>query len=553
MRKSLSLFILAFACLAQADYTLTVLHTNDLHAHIEPTKIGNTTFGGYAKQATLIKKYRAEDPNTILLNGGDTFQGTLFFTQYVGLADLALMNMIGYDGMALGNHEFDLGPEPLVEFAKHATFPLLSANLDVSEVEGLSNKIKPHAIKQVGGQKIGMIGAMTPDLPSISSPGPNVKLLDFYDSINKSIAALKGEGVNKIVLLSHLGLQLERDVARRCPGLDVIVGGHSHTYLGKSTGIQGFAQSGGPYPIVIENSESKVLLVSAWEWGKVLGRIKVNFDDEGKVKDWSDAEPVLVVESIPDDPTVASMIAALTKPIESLRQTVVANAPFALTRENSGRGNSIMGNIICDAMLAAAEKTGAKLAIMNNGGIRSAIDQGPITFDEVIQTSPFGNTLVVMDLTGEELLTAFEHTARGNGIGIHVSKWTKIKVDGSKPAGQRVSATINGEPVEKGKTYRIVTNSFVASGGDAFNMIRDAKGYRIDTGNLDRDALVDYLKTFKGDDPSREPRIEFERATMALFTQPHWESVVNWLSWPSGNSSRASRPMPSSPIPTSGR
>ena len=553
MRKCLSLFILAAVSLAHADYTLTVLHTNDLHAHIEPTKIGNTTFGGYAKKATLIKKYRAEDPNTILLNGGDTFQGTLFFTQYIGMADLALMNVMGYDGMAVGNHEFDLGPEPLVEFAKHATFPLLSANLDVSAVDGLKNTIKPHAIKQVGGQKIGMIGAMTPDLMSISSPGPHVKLIDLYDSINKSIAALKGEGVNKIVLLSHLGLPVERDVARRCPGLDVIIGGHSHTYLGKATGIQGFAQPGGPYPIAIDNSESKVLLVSAWQWGKVLGRIKVNFDDDGKVKDWTDANPILVEASVPDDPTVASMIAALTKPIESLRQTVVATAPFELSRENSGRGNSIMGNIICDAMLAATEKTGAKLAIMNNGGIRAGIDQGPITFDEVIQTSPFGNTLVVLDLTGAELLAAFEHTARGNGIGIHVSKWTKIRVDGSKPAGQRVTATINGEPVSKDKTYRIVTNSFVASGGDAFTMIRDAKGYRIDTGSLDRDALVEYLKTFKGDDPSREPRISFERATMALFAQPSIESIVNFLSWPSGYSSRASRPMTSSPTLTSGR
>lgn len=511
MRKTLSLFVLAFACFAQADYTLTVLHTNDLHAHIEPTKIGNTTYGGYAKQMTLIKKYRAEDPNVILLNGGDTFQGTLFFTQYTGLADLSIMNVMGYDAMAVGNHEFDLGPDPLAEFAKYATFPLLSANLDVSAVEGLKNKIQPHAIKVVGGQKIGMIGAMTPDLPAISSPGPNVKLLNLYDSINKSIATLKGEGVNKIVLLSHLGLGAERDVAKQCPGLDVIIGGHSHTYLGKS-GVQGFPQPGGPYPIVIENSESKVLLVSAWEWGKVFGRIKVNFDDAGKVKDWADAEPVLVVESIPDDPTVASIIAALVKPIDSLRKTVVATAPFALSRSNGGRGNSIMGNMIADSMLMAAEKSGAKLAIMNNGGIRSEIDLGPITFDEVIQVSPFSNTLVVLDLTGAELFAVFEHAARGGGVSIHISKWTKVKIDGSKPVGQRVvSVTINGEAVEKGKTYRIVTNSFVAGAGDAFTTMKEAKGYRLDTGTLDRDALVDYLKNFKGDDPTREPRFEFLR------------------------------------------
>lgn len=511
MRKTLSLFVLAFACFAQADYTLTVLHTNDLHAHIEPTKIGNKTYGGYAKQMTLIKKYRAEDPNVILLNGGDTFQGTLFFTQYTGLADLSIMNVMGYDAMAVGNHEFDLGPDPLVDFAKYATFPLLSANLDVSGVEGLKDRIKPHTIKVVGGQKIGMIGAMTPDLPAISSPGPNVKLLNLFDSINKSIAALKSEGVSKIVLLSHLGTGLERDAAKQCPGLDVIIGGHSHTYLGKP-GVEGFPQPGGPYPTVVENSESKVLLVSAWEWGKVFGRIKVNFDDAGKVKDWADAEPILVEESIPDDLTVASIIAAFVKPIDSLRKTVVANAPFELSRANSGRGNSVVGNVIADAMLAASEKAGAKLAIMNNGGIRAEIDQGPITFDEVIQTSPFSNTLVVMDLTGAELLSVFEHAARSNGVSIHISKWTKVKIDGSKPAGQRVvSVTINGETVEKSKTYRIVTNSFVAGAGDAFTMLKDAKGYRLDTGTLDRDALVEYLKNFKGDDPTREPRFEFVR------------------------------------------
>lgn len=509
MRTPLCFLTLALVAISQADYTLTVLHTNDLHAHIEPSRVGRANYGGYAKQATLIKKYRAEDPNTILLNGGDTFQGTLYFTQYLGLADLSLMNVMGYDGMAVGNHEFDLGPAPLADFAKYATFPLLSANLDVSGEEGLRTTIKPYAVKQIGGQKIGMIGAVTPDLLSISSPGPNVKLIDLYQSINKSINELRGQGVNKIVLLSHLGYDLEKDVAKKCSGLDVIVGGHSHSFLGQPTGIQGFPNPPGPYPTVVQNLESRVLLVSAWEWGKVFGRIKVTFDDDGKVASWADAAPVLVEESIPDDPTVASMIAALTKPIETLRKTVMGNTPMALTRANGGQGNSILGNLITDAMLAATEKTGAKLALMNNGGIRADIDQGPITFDEVIQTSPFGNTLVVLDLTGAELLAAFEHAAGGRGVSIHVSKWTKVKYDFSKPEGKRVvSASINGEAVEAGKTYRIVTNSFVASGGDAFTMIRDAKGYRMDTGSLDRDALVEYLKTFKGEDLTGNPRIE---------------------------------------------
>ncbi len=515
MKKSIC--ILAGLCLfagAHADFTLTVLHTNDLHAHIEPSEVGRSTFGGYAKHATLIKRSRTEDPNTILLNGGDTFQGTLYFTQYTGMADLSLMNVVGYDGMAVGNHEFDLGPDPLAQFAKHATFPVLSANLDVSANRDLSTSIKPHAIKVIGGQKIGLIGATTPDLPSISSPGPTVKLLALVPAIEKSIQALRSEGVNKIILLSHLGYDLEKEVARTCSGLDVIVGGHSHSYLGQATGISGFASPHGPYPTVVESRESKVLLVSAWEWGKVLGRIKVLFDDDGKVESWSDAVPILVENSIPDDPTVASLVAALSRPIESLRKTVVATTPYALTRENSRIGNSNLGNLICDSMLDATQGSGTKLALMNNGGIRSNISQGPITFNEIIEVSPFGNTLVVLDLTGEELIKTLETGAArwgedGRGVGIHVSRWAEVKYDVKRPPGKRVvSAKLNGEPIEKNRTYRVVVNSFMATGGDDFVTLRDAKGYRIDTGSLDRDAMIEFLKKFKGEDLTGTKRIE---------------------------------------------
>jgi len=510
MRKPL--FLIAVAALtpfAHADFTLTVLHTNDLHAHIDPSKVGKLTFGGYAKQASLVKKYRAEDPNPILLSGGDTFQGTLYFNQYTGLADLALMNLMGYQGMAVGNHEFDRGPEKLGDFATRATFPILSCNLDVSAEPSLRNVVKPYAIVKVGGEKIGLIGATTPDLPTISSPGPNVKLIDLYNAIDKSIAALRGEGVNKIVLLSHLGYSLEKSVAAQCSGLDVIVGGHSHSYLGADTGIQGFPKPLGDYPTVVKNPESQVLIVSAWEWGKVFGRIKVTFDDAGKVKSWADARPILVDDSIPEEPVAASLVAAFQKPIEDLRKTVVATTPLPLTRSQENTGNSLLGDIIADAMLAYGSKSGAQVALMNNGGIRADIDAGPITFDELIQTSPFGNTLVVMDLSGAELLAALEHGAEGRGVSIHISKGTKVKYDLKKPAGSRVvEATIDGTPIDPAKTYKVVVNNFMAGGGDAFTSLKEAKGARLDTGTLDRDVLADYLKAYTGADLTKDKRIE---------------------------------------------
>jgi 5'-nucleotidase len=200
-----------------------------------------------------------------------------------------------------------------------------------------------------------------------------------------------------------------------------------------------------------------------------------------------------------------------------MKKTVVATAPVALTRSGGREGNSLLGNIVTDAMLAYGSKSGAQIAIMNNGGIRADIDAGPITFDEVIQTSPFGNTLVIVDLTGAELLAAFEHGAEklsgdDSGLMLHVSHGTHIRYDAAQPAGKRVvEATVGGTKIDPAKTYRIVTNSFVASGGDAFTSIRDAKGYRLDTGTLDRDVLVEFLKSYKGEDLTRDKRIEIGR------------------------------------------
>ena len=179
--------ILSCAPIALANFTVTFLHTNDLHSHVEPVKIKGVELGGYARQATLIKKFRNESPNPILLNGGDTFQGTLFFNVYLGLADVAFMNQVGYQAMAAGNHEFDRGPKVLADFARLAAFPILAANLDVSSDPDLKGLIKPSAIITVGTERIGVVGAVTPDLMDISSPGDNVKLKDLIPRDRKSV------------------------------------------------------------------------------------------------------------------------------------------------------------------------------------------------------------------------------------------------------------------------------------------------------------------------------------------------------------------------------
>jgi 5'-nucleotidase/UDP-sugar diphosphatase len=496
-----------------APLTVTILHTDDLHGHLDPVKIGEGTYGGYARQTALIRKYTAEDVNPLVLSGGDTFQGTLFYNVYKGLADVLFMNYQGYQAMAVGNHEFDDGPAALAQFAEKAKFPLLASNLDLSQEPLLKDLIKPYAVLTVGGQKVGVIGAVTPDLPLISSPGSNVKMLELMASLNGSVKALQDQGIDKIILASHLGYTLEQEVAKTVPGIDVIVGGHSHTLLGTFDN-KDFPASEGPYPTVVPNPDgNRTLLVAAWEWGKVLGRLKVTFNDAGAVESF-EGNPIAVSADVAEDPTAKRMIETLSVPIANLRRQVIGSTTAGLNgnREIVRKRESGMANVLADAALAAGQRAGAVMAFVNGGGVRSSIDAGPITFEEAITVQPFGNTLTVLDLTGLEIKQALEYGvatwSENKGQFLHVSKGVSYTFDLARPAGSRVTAvTLNGQPLVDTQTYTVAMNTFTANGGDGFTVFKNAKGRRLDTGTLDIDILVNYLKANPTVDAQPEGRI----------------------------------------------
>ncbi|SMB94774.1 bifunctional metallophosphatase/5'-nucleotidase [Deinococcus hopiensis] len=496
-----------------APLTVTILHTDDLHGHLDPVKVGQGTYGGYARQTALVRKYTAQDTNPLVLSGGDTFQGTLFYNVYQGLADVLFMNYQGYQAMAVGNHEFDNGPEALARFAQKAQFPLLAANLDLTQEPLLRDLIKPYAVLNVGGQKVGLVGAVTPDLPLISSPGDKVKMLELMQSLNNSVKALQEQGIDKIILLSHLGYTLEQEVAKTVPGIDVIVGGHSHTLLGAFDN-KDFPPSEGPYPTVVQNPDgNRSLLVAAWEWGKVLGRIQVKFNDAGAVESY-EGNPIPVSADLPEDPTAKRMIETLSVPIANLRAQVIGNTTAGLngSREIVRKRESAMANVLADAALESARSAGATIAFVNGGGVRSSIDAGPITFEEAITVQPFGNTLTVLDLTGAEIKRALEHGvatwSESKGQFLHVSRGVSYTFDLSKPAGSRVTAvTLDGQPLDDAKTYTVAMNTFTAGGGDGFDVFKSAGGRRIDTGTLDVDILVNYFKAHPTVDAQPEGRI----------------------------------------------
>ncbi len=499
------LLLLAAATLEPT--TITILHTNDLHAHPLPSAIAQMQYGGYARQAELIKKFRSNDPNVILLNAGDTFQGTLFYQTFEGLAEAAFMNSVRYDAMCVGNHEFDNGPGRLGQFARFANFPLLAANLDVSAEPELKGRIGATAVVKSGSVEVGIVGAVTPDTPNISSPGPNVKFLDLVSSVQKGIDDLEKRGINRIILLTHIGYREDRELARRIRGADVIVGGHSHSALG-TPALPGWPTPAGPYPTVEKDLDGQsVYIVQGYEWGKVLGRLKVHFDASGKVTHVSEAAPVVIDASVPEEPVVASLIEAFKKPVANLADQPVGSASAEITR---GGANPV-ASIITDAMLQATVKHGATAAFVNAGGVRAGFDQGDITYGEAIAVQPFANSLVVLELTGEELKRVLEDgvaNAQKTGGLLYPSAGTSYSVDLRKPSGARVSdLVVAGKPLDPKGTYLIATPTFSASGGDFHTTLKEAKGRRVDTGIVDIDALIAYIKSHSPLSPNSTVRV----------------------------------------------
>lgn len=475
-----ALLLLAGSVLAQRPIEITFLHTNDLHAHIEPTAIKSKTYGGYARLVTLVKRERAREKNVLLLNAGDVFQGTLYFNVYEGLADAPLLNMTGYDAGTLGNHEFDRGTAATTAFAKAVNYPLVCCNLKLDGTQNaFARSIVPSTILTVDGQRVGVVGLVTPDTPNISSPGPGLTFLDPLTSAQAEVDRLTKAGVNKIILLTHIGYDEDQRLAAKMHDVDLIIGGHSHTPLG-TPDLPGWRAAQGPYPTMIKAADGHMVpIVQAWEWGKVLGRIRVRFDAKGDLTKVVAAEPIPVDESIPEDPAAASLVAAFAKPIAAVAASPVGSSAASI------EDRAAIGNLIADAMLEGSKSSGAVVAFMNPGGVRANLEKGTITYGAASSILPFRNTIVLLDLTGQEILTALGQVA------MFPSEGSSYRLVDGKPT----DVVIAGAPLDPAKTYRIATLNFLAGGGDSVFAFRDAKGARTDTGKIDIDLWTDYLKT----------------------------------------------------------
>lgn len=491
---------------AAAEYKLTILHTNDIHSRIESINKYDSTcgaedeaegkcFGGVARIMTKVAERRAalEGGNVLLLDAGDPFQGSLFYTTYKGAAEAEFMEAIGYDVMAVGNHEFDDGPAGLEKFTDAVSFPVISGNLDLTSEPALKGKVGNHVVLEVGGEKIGIISALATDTVETSSPGPNVVFQDEIESLQADVAALEAEGVNKIIALTHVGLAKDLDIAANVPGIDLVVGGHSHTLLSNTSD-----KAAGPYPTMAGD----VPVVQAYAYSKYLGELAVTFDDEGNVTS-AEGEPILLDASVTPDAEIAARVAEMGAPIEEMKTRVVAETTEAVegSREACRAGECAMGNLVADAMLARVKDQGVTIAFQNGGGLRASIDQGEVTMGEVLSVLPFQNTLSTFQVTGQTLIDALENGVSqiedGAGRFPQVAGM-KFAFDASKDAGARVSDVMVMEgdawtAIDPAKTYSVVSNNYVRNGGDGYKMFAGDDKNAYDFGPDLADVVAEYL------------------------------------------------------------
>jgi len=538
MRKILLVAALSASALALsagasfADYELNILHMNDWHSRIESNNKFESTcsdedeakgdcIGGAARLVTAVRQEREKlnDQNVIFLNAGDNFQGSLFFTTYHGAAEAEFLNIVKPDAMTIGNHEFDEGEDSLKAFFDKAEFPIISANVRPDMQSKLADLVKPSVVLEVGGEKIGIVGAVANDTDELSSPGEHVEIADDVETITAAVKELARQGVSKIIALTHVGYPRDMEAIAKIPGVDVVVGGHSHTLLSNSD-----PAAAGPYPTWVDNPLGyKVPIVQAASYSKYLGEIKVTFSDLGIVKD-AKGDPIHLDASVEPDQAVLARVQELKAPIEEAMGQVVgqASAPIDGSRENCRAKECSMGVLVTDAMLDRVKGQGVTIAITNGGGLRASIDAGEVTMGEVVAVLPFQNTLATFKLKGSDIVAALENGVSqiedGAGRFAQVAG-LRYSFDKSKPANEGRIQSVEVKDgdgwtaIDPDATYMVATNNFMRGGGDGYKVFAEKGMDAYDYGPGLETVVAEYIAANSPYTPKIEDRITEVMAT----------------------------------------
>jgi 2',3'-cyclic-nucleotide 2'-phosphodiesterase (5'-nucleotidase family) len=490
---------LAFAA---GPIEIRILHLNDFHGFAQPYKpFGeNELRGGIAALTDRLNEL-AKEKSTLILAAGDFIQGHNWANFSKGKSSIELLNLMKIDALVVGNHEFDFGQETLKERINQAKFPVLGAN-----VEGFP-LLKPYAIKEIGGLKVAIIGVITEETPQATHPR-NVMGLTFTSAektVAKYVQQLRSK-INVIIVLSHLGYNTDLALAQNVKGIDLIVGGHSHTKLEKGRQV------------------GQTLVVQAWEHAKAFGVVDLTIKD-AKVTGADSRLDLITPASGARDETVAALVDQYAQQVDAALSEVIGEALVDLDGANVRKKETNLGNLIADIL---RQTTAADLAITNGGGIRTSIAKGPLKVNDVYTVVPFDNYILSIKMTGKQIKEALE-----NGVSaVEEVKGKFPQVSGLSftyaPAaaqGDRVKEiTVAGAPLALDKQYTVATIDFLAAGGDGYTSFGEAvkaskdyesvggsmKGSNIvynDPGRWLRDVVVEYIKARKTITAQTEGRI----------------------------------------------
>ncbi len=504
-------FILCGSTLHGNESEIRILYMNDFHGFAQSYKpYGSDEYaGGIANLAWLAGELRKEKP-TLFLAAGDMIQGNNWANLFQGKSVIEVMNEMKFDAMVVGNHEFDFGQKALRERIGEAKFPVLGANVEPdaqAPVKAELLPMQPYLLKELNGIKTAIIGITAEEMPTMTHPKnlTGLKFLSQAETAEKYVKELRNK-VDLIIVLSHIGYHQDMMLAERVKNIDIIVGGHSHTKVER--------------PALV----GKTVIVQAWEHGKVLGVLDVKVTDH-KMTETNDRLVGIKQEQLKKDDAVASIIDKYSKKVDVLMNEVIGETEVDLDGKNARIAETNFGNLTADII---KQTSGAQIAIINGGSIRTSIKKGAIKVDDIYTTLPFDNYIIAFTLTGKQIRETLENALslikEGGGRFPQVSGITFSYIYSGDNQPKIKDIFIAGIPLDPDNQYTVGTNDFLAAGGDGYKIFKDAintsKDYSVtggaikgrgiiynDPGRWLRDIVIDYIKSRKKIAPATEARI----------------------------------------------
>lgn len=458
-----------------------ILFTNDFHSQIEPLgkeETYNADRGGIKRIKALVDSVRAAEPHVLLADAGDLVQGTYYFSLLNGVVEMMILEELGYDVRTLGNHEFDKKMVGLGDMLALSSVPVVTSNYDFSNTI-LSSMVQNSIILEAGGAKVGFIG-LNVMLRNLVDPTA-CEGVEWQNAINvadKEAQKLREAGADMVIALSHLGYEktdevyYDRGIALNTRYIDMIIGGHSHTFLN--------------YPDYVTNLDGdKVPVVQTGSKGICLGYAKIKIDKDGKPSFTYRLIPVKSHLDAKIDPAFSDMIDVYSATVTEKMEEVIGHCPKAIRK---GSPESPLGNLTGDALVWMAEEyygVRADVGIYNSGGIRAEISAGDLTVGDVYAVYPFDNVLSIVTLSGRDLKKLFEYVASNGGLPIN--KEVRMVISNNRVK----SVTVGGKPIEDSKTYTVATIDYLVNLGRYG--LENAQS-RHDSPEIIRDCFVSYFR-----------------------------------------------------------